>query len=773
MFVAANNQNAGDRLLRTQQLKAGGSGLEDNAAPRSVPASPEVALSEAIKFYSALQTEDGHWAADYGGPMFLLPGLVITCHITGVDLGPHRKSAIVTYLLNHQQEDGGWGLHIESPSTMFGTVMSYVTLRLCGVAPDDAAAVAGRTWIREHGGATLIASWGKFWLAALGVYDWDGLNPLTPELWVLPYWFPLHPARMWCHCRMVYLPMCYVYGKRALPKLTPLLSALRSELYCVKYDSIDWNAARFQVCVTDLYSPHTWIADRMFDLLRGFERVVPSWLRTRALNFVASYMDAEDLQTNYVDIGPVNKVLNMLAVWYVAGGPTGGNKDIRFQKHAARVEDYLWVAEDGMKMQGYNGSQLWDTAFAAQAICDSGAFAALGGQTTVGVSLSFAGAGLVKQANVKATLALAYKYIDDTQISEDVPERAKFFRHISKGGWPFSTKDHGWPISDCTAEGLKAALAIRHSGVKPAGGYISDGRLYDAVEVILSFQNSDGGWATYELNRGWDWYEWFNPAEVFGDIMIDYTYVECTSACVTALAAFAKDFPHHRTREVQRAIRSGADFIRNYQRPDGKRPVVRSMPEVDWLTVFPWLGVRFPGGFYGKWAVCFTYGAWFGVEGLLAAGEVSVGLAPVTLFRVPHGNHFSSLFLLHSQPLSSKRFDLSNQFLLSKQREDGGWGESYLSCVTKEYQTTASNVVNTSWALLALMKGGCKDVAAVQRGITFLTRKQLSSGDWSQENISGIFNRTTGITYTAYRNVFPIWALGVYVNHYVPSVAAK
>jgi cycloartenol synthase len=31
------------------------------------------------------------------------------------------------------------------------------------------------------------------------------------------------------------------------------------------------------------------------------------------------------------------------------------------------VQDYLWVAEDGMKMQGYNGSQLWDTAFTVQA----------------------------------------------------------------------------------------------------------------------------------------------------------------------------------------------------------------------------------------------------------------------------------------------------------------------------------------------------------------------------------------------------------------------
>jgi hypothetical protein len=25
-----------------------------------------------------------------------------------------------------------------------------------------------------------------------------------------------------------------------------------------------------------------------------------------------------------------------------------------------------------------------------------------------------------------------------------------------------------------------------------------------------------------------------NPSEVFGDIMIDYSYVECSSACITA-----------------------------------------------------------------------------------------------------------------------------------------------------------------------------------------------------------------------------------------------
>lgn len=35
------------------------------------------AVDAAVKgmhFYSQLQAEDGHWAGDYGGPLFLLPG---------------------------------------------------------------------------------------------------------------------------------------------------------------------------------------------------------------------------------------------------------------------------------------------------------------------------------------------------------------------------------------------------------------------------------------------------------------------------------------------------------------------------------------------------------------------------------------------------------------------------------------------------------------------------------------------------------------------------
>lgn len=45
---------------------------------------------------------------------------------------------------------------------------------------------------------------------------------------------------------------------------------------------------------------------------------------------------------------------------------------------------------------------------------------------------------------------------------------------------------------------------------------ISKERMCDAVDVMLTLQNPNGGFASYELVRGPKWLEWLNPAEVFG-----------------------------------------------------------------------------------------------------------------------------------------------------------------------------------------------------------------------------------------------------------------
>ncbi len=57
-------------------------------------------------------------------------------------------------------------------------------------------------------------------------------------------------------------------------------------------------------------------------------------------------------------------------------------------------------------------------------------------------------------------------------------------------------------------------------------------------------------------------------------------------------------------------------------------------------------------------------------------------------------------------------------FLLHVQRQDGGWGESYLSCVDKVYtqlEGDTSHVVNTAWGLLSLVNAGYRVRAPLDR----------------------------------------------------------
>lgn len=66
---------------------------------------------------------------------------------------------------------------------------------------------------------------------------------------------------------------------------------------------------------------------------------------------------------------------------------------------------------------------------------------------------------------------------------------------------------------------------------------------------------------------------------------------------------------------------------------------------------------------YGSWGVCYTYGTWFGIKGLVAGGKTY------------QNNH------------SIRR---ACDFLLSKQLDSGGWGESYLS--SQDKVTTISRI---------------------------------------------------------------------------------
>lgn len=199
--------------------------------------------------------------------------------------------------------------------------------------------------------------------------------------------------------------------------------------------------------------------------------------------------------------------------------------------------------------------------------------------------------------------------------------------------------------------------------------------------------------------------------------MIDYTYVECTSAVMQALRHFHAQFPDHRAQEIRETLQQGLEFCQQKQRPDGS--------------------------WEGSWGVCFTYGTWFGLEAFACMGQ-----------RYQDGTACAEV---------SRACD----FLLSRQMADGGWGEDFESCEQRRYvQSAQSQIHNTCWALMGLMAVRHPDLEAQERGVRCLLDKQLPNGDWPQENISGVFNKSCAISYTSYRNVFPIWTLGRFSRLY-------
>ena len=660
-------------------------------AGRGAPAPDRDAVLDAIRrgvaHLEAIQTDRGCVEGEVVWCPVLTAQYVITAYLTGQTIPPDRRDRFLRHFEVWQTADGGWGLHAESPAYVYVTTLTYIALRLLGVAPDAPPCRRGRAWLASHGGVLQVPSWGKAWLAMMNLYDWGGVPAVLPELWLQPDASPLHPRRMYCHTRLIYLGLGYVYGVRFQTPVTPIVAALRRELFDVPWESIDFRAHRFELAPEDTFeAPHP-ILRVVYRLCGAYDRVHPRGVRRRALAETLERIVEHQRESNHAAISPVNGLLNSIALHH-AGHPD-------FAASFRGVDYWAWVdEEEGERFNGAR-SQTWDTAFAVQAVLE----------------------GPVADESGRF-LAAAARYLRDSQMREEVPDRERWHRDQRRGGWCFSDEHHRWPVSDCTAEALSA---VSHLAGAPgvARDLLPEAELVaEAARFILTRQNRDGGWGSYERQRGGMFLEWFNPSEMFGNCMVEHSYVECTASCLIALRhgldRFAALFDPKERRRIEGALAAGAKLLRRTQEDEG--------------------------GWPGFWGVNYTYGTLFGVSGLLAAGATRDDAAVRRACR----------------------------WLVGRQLPGGGWGESYRGCVEERYiPHDESQVIMTSWALMTLLRADFDEPgarAAIDAGVRLLLERQRDDGSWPKEGVGGVFFNTAMHHYALYKDVFSVWALGLFAQ---------
>ena len=488
--------------------------------------------------------------------------------------------------------------------------------------------------------------------------------------------------------RSVFLPMSYIYSRKFVTPPTPLIRQIREEIYTQSYSSIEFSSHRNSISPRDNYHPKSWILTLINWILvyiwTPFLRT--NHIKKRAEEWSFDLIEREDENTDYANLAPVSAPMHLVAC-YIHDGPDSYS----VKRHRERLPEYLWMKGEGMLVNGTNGVQTWDTSWLVQAVHE---------------------AGLAEDPKWRPMLVKALEFLDDQQIRENCREQDVCYRQQRKGAWAFSTKVQGYTVSDTTSEAMKAVLMLQHTSGFPT--LVSNDRLQDAVDTLLTMQNPSGGFASYEPTRGSEYLEYLNAAEVFGRIMVEYDYPECSTAVVTGLRLFSKHDPEYRKADISKALDGALRYIRNAQRKDGS--------------------------WYGSWGICFTYAGMFALEALASVGETYA---------------------------NSVRAKKACEFLLSKQRHDGGWGESYKGCETGTYvHHRESQVVMTSWAVIALLAAGFPDRKPVEKAVKLVMDRQKSTGEWEQEGIEGVFNKSVMISYPNYKFIFPVKALGMFARRY-------
>ena len=154
-------------------------------AGRSAASELERTLGRATRRLLSLQRPDGWWVGELESNVTMTAQHLLLLEFLRLrDEDTTRRC--VNELLARQRPDGLWSIYWEGEPDLAATLESYAALRLAGFSADDERLAAERRFCEERGGIGGARVFTRIWLALFGLWPWEEIPQMPPELVLMP-----------------------------------------------------------------------------------------------------------------------------------------------------------------------------------------------------------------------------------------------------------------------------------------------------------------------------------------------------------------------------------------------------------------------------------------------------------------------------------------------------------------------------------------------------------------------------------------------------------
>jgi len=425
-------------------------------------------------------------------------------------------AAAARWIRSQQRDDGTWANFFGGPGDLSTTVEAYLALRLAGDAPDAPHLARARDWIVARGGVEATRVFTRIWLALSGLWSWDDLPVIPPELIWLPSWFPLNIYDWGCWARQTIVALAVVQSFRPSRPLPFGIDELKAGLTPGRRPDDPGRRT------ADPWARFFAALDRALHLYRPVKPI-----RRAALRRCAEWIIARQERDGcWGGIQPP-WVYSLMALHLL-----GYDLEHPVMRRGLGGLDRFTITEetpDGpVRRLEACQSPVWDTVLAMTALADAG--------------LPADHPALVAAA--RWVLGEEIRGPGDWQVRR--PD-------LAPGGWAFEFDNDNYPDTDDTAEVILALrrVSLPANEAKPA--------IERGLRWLAGMQSRDGGWGAFDADNTRELVTKL-PFCDFGAV-IDPPSADVTAHILEAFAAegLAGSLP----------ARRGGEWLLRAQQPDG------------------------------------------------------------------------------------------------------------------------------------------------------------------------------------------------------------